>query len=209
MNEKVIENIVKWNEERGLLNTPFNLKREMGMILEEVLEGFGFSKKIAKERGLELANDFYESSFDMVGKNELIDSFGDIAFIAIGSIAKLSADPEVVLADITEANQQKGSKVDENGKIIKDDSFIEPKHFDEVNSESSILADEEIKEIENRIKDLAEKIIMPKNSKGNCSCEITPEKLFKFFKNFGFRIEKFADKSKPKTMKYKFTISEI
>ena len=128
--DKVIDGVVNWNADRGLLDKGFDIQLEMGMILEEVLEGFGYPREVAKEKSLKMAKKLNAKSpmHNAVSLTDTIDAFGDIIFIAIGSLAKLGANPEAVLSDILKANQQKGNKVDKNGKIIKDDNFVEPNH---------------------------------------------------------------------------------
>ena len=128
--DKVIDGVVNWNADRGLLDKGFDIQLEMGMILEEVLEGFGYPREVAKEKSLKMAKKLNAKSpmHNAVSLTDTIDAFGDIIFIAIGSLAKLGVNPEAVLSDILKANQQKGNKVDKNGKIIKDDNFVEPNH---------------------------------------------------------------------------------
>lgn len=63
-----------------------------------------------------------------IAYSDLVDAIGDIIFIAIGTIYKLGYDPVDVLTIICDHNDTKGSLKDADGKIIKDESFVEPEY---------------------------------------------------------------------------------
>jgi UDP-N-acetylmuramoylalanine-D-glutamate ligase len=143
-NDNLLSRIVKWNQKRN--NMEFNHKRETQMLAEELYEFLGYERGNAKELSRDFSaqsgkEQFYDESGNIVliydskaesrvtiTKSDLADAAGDIAFIAIGTIAKLGLNPREVLERITIHNEAKGSVKDQHGKIIKDETFVEPIH---------------------------------------------------------------------------------
>lgn len=139
MQENLFKRITQWNADRD--NTHFNLWTESRMLVEEIYESIhhisskddkpGYKSYIKQEAQL-----FAERHLDKDKSNlsdftqeqiaDMADAYGDLIFIAVGSIFKLGYDPEKVLKAICDANDKKGNKKDADGKIIKDSTFVEP-----------------------------------------------------------------------------------
>ena len=119
-----MKKIQQWNDERD--NLDFDRKKEVRMIVEEIYEVLGYKSQDAKD----LAKVFVNNSSIYEETNDLIaDAFGDIIFIATGSLYKLGYDAEIVMDNIIKANNQKSNKKDKFGKIMKDKTtFVEPNH---------------------------------------------------------------------------------
>lgn len=110
--------IVKWNKERGLLESPYVHRREMSFILEEIIESNG---SISSEDARINAEFWAEEIADEDPSNiELIvDSYADIIVFATGAIRKLGYDPDKVSIEVLKAiNSRTGKIVD--GKFVKD-----------------------------------------------------------------------------------------
>lgn len=145
----IFQRIVQWNKDRN--NLGFSHFNETKMLAEELFEFCGFTRQESKNESYEFAIDtsigeegvldFTDSEFieyihDSINENvyakidkpALVDALGDLVFIAIGGITKLGYDPEEVMKRICDANDKKGSKKDSSGKIIKDETFVEPVH---------------------------------------------------------------------------------
>lgn len=129
----IFNRVCQWNKVRD--NTNFSFKTEFYMLAEELLEFSSLSKTQCKEIALNMTNEatkYYDLISEVqnkeIVKESMADALGDLIFIAIGSLYKLGYDPTEVLATICDHNDQKGSKKDEKGKIIKDKNFIEPEH---------------------------------------------------------------------------------
>ena len=141
-----IDDIISWNKERGLDTQEYNSLREFGFILEELLEGIGvkdalYSQNYTKEQFRELVKlelDFFRHKYTVSNGipvadiKEQADAFGDLIVFAVGALLKIcNANPELgspseILEKIMVANHRKGDKLDADGKIIKDITFIEP-----------------------------------------------------------------------------------
>lgn len=105
-NENLINRVFNWNKERGLLEAPYNQTKEASFIAEELTELL-----TAKE------------SVDM------LDAHIDSVIFQIGAISKIVGSQERAIKAfdiVLTANEQKSNKKNDNGKVIKDDSFIEP-----------------------------------------------------------------------------------
>ncbi len=105
----IIDEIYQWNKERGLLDSikPYNQALESSFIAEELSELLRTSDPV-----------------------EMVDAHIDSVFFQIGALCKLLGSTDKVqkaFNAVIEANKQKGSKKDSNGKVIKDKStFREP-----------------------------------------------------------------------------------
>lgn len=137
--EDIFARVAKWNKDRD--NTSFSHFNETKMLAEELFEFCGYTRSDAKEfgEGFAIAESSKEYRFNhdmlvdaevgfIAESTELVDAAGDLIFIAIGTIMKLGHDPYTVLKTICDANDAKGNKKDADGKILKDDTFIEPIH---------------------------------------------------------------------------------
>ena len=102
----IIEEICNWNEERGLATEPIDVSLEYEMLKEELIELIVADTRV-----------------------DVADALGDIIFVAVGSLYKLTKDVDKVkdiLLAITAANNQKKQEVNGIGKIIKPDDFVGP-----------------------------------------------------------------------------------
>ncbi len=102
----LIERILKWNTDRG--NTPdtFNIDLEYNMLKEEL-------------------DEFKEAKTDV----DRLDGILDLLFVSYGTLGKMGLTPQQIvdsLEIVTKANEQKSSKKDANGKIIKNKDFVPP-----------------------------------------------------------------------------------
>ena len=101
----IIEEICNWNEERGLATDPIDVSLEYEMIKEELIELLVADTRV-----------------------DVADAFGDIIFVAIGSLYKLTKDVDKVkdiMLAITACNNLKG-KDTLSGKITKPEDFVGP-----------------------------------------------------------------------------------
>lgn len=140
----IVNRVINWNKERGLDEQDYNMNREFGFIMEEMLEGLGFNQLFSSKiefRGY-IKNSIEHIVDDVVLEEKPIpvsaeqaDAFGDIIVFAIGALMKICiknpelGSPDELLERIMLANDAKGNKVDADGKIIKDKTFIEPTHL--------------------------------------------------------------------------------
>ena len=115
---KIINRIVKWNQERELDKQQFDLKIESTHILEELIEAQ--SKFIDSDKARKLANQVYGFIQIPEEKNEknIVDAFADIIVYATGSILKLGYEPAMVMDEVLkEIESRTGTIVD--GKFVK------------------------------------------------------------------------------------------
>ena len=119
--------VPEWNKERGLDKVPFRLSLQTGFIIEEFFEFFevdDYRNKAVK----------YSHRFSDENKHPMTiyDTFASIltnALLAIGSYSENETFGQFIFDKMTivmDANDKKGSKRDNEGKIGKDSSFIEP-----------------------------------------------------------------------------------
>ena len=125
-----IEEIMRFQFDRGLHKQPYNPINEHTNIVEELLESIGFDVPKAKREDLSKYWNIFVSELestetitrldkDTQGAWEQIDAYGDVIVFAIGTIAKLGYDPEKVLVEIArEINSRSGYMI--NGKFEKD-----------------------------------------------------------------------------------------
>ncbi len=144
----IVERVINWNIERNLDKQDYNFKREFGFIMEEMLEGLGFNQLFPSKiefranvnQNIELIIDsVIDQEKNIPVSSEQADAFGDIIVFAIGALMKICiknpelGTPEELLERIMIANDAKGNKVDADGKIIKDKTFVEPVHTKDFN----------------------------------------------------------------------------
>lgn len=103
----IIERVFNWNKDRGLLAKGYNKELETSFIAEELSELL---------RGDDLV--------------EAVDAHIDSVIFQLGALSKILKSPDAVAKcfdAVLTANDQKGKKTDESGKVIKDKgAFIEP-----------------------------------------------------------------------------------
>jgi len=139
--EEIFQSIYNWNKDRDLLKE-FNHHLQTMLLAEELFEFCGYERNEAKALSREFASKHSNiSSYVKNGKvviatnperqmtaSDMVDALGDIIYIAIGAIYIAGYDPKKVLSTICQHNDAKGNKKDKFGKIIKDETFIEPQH---------------------------------------------------------------------------------
>jgi predicted HAD superfamily Cof-like phosphohydrolase len=136
---KHIENIDKFNRDRGLLDKGINIDLENSFLLSEELETLdvyaigselGLNNKshdeLAKQIVLHYGKQFKNREEELV---EFIDKVIDHFYFGIGAMLKMGLTPveiESLFEFVENANNSKPSK-SIDGKVIKDYSFIDPK----------------------------------------------------------------------------------
>lgn len=137
MRSDIVERIVKWNSKRNLLTQGIDTHRGVGFIQEELYEILGFAdpKTSAKEH----INHIKNIDGIVVSEGDILDGYTDVIVFAVGEMAKTlkSMYPKLSDTDISDkiteichcvmdANDNKGSVCDAEGKIQKDDDFEAP-----------------------------------------------------------------------------------
>ena len=114
----ILQKIIKWNEERGLIKKGFNHPKEVSFIIEELLESTGkYDSLSAREKSEIISKEIVIDG--EVEKEKVIDAFADIIVFATGAIAKVGYDPDKVMDEVfKEIDSRKGKLVD--GKFVKD-----------------------------------------------------------------------------------------
>jgi len=137
----VITRISNWNEQRNLIEKGFNHDLEAAFIIEEVLESYGFvdAKEVSREFASALSNRSVVACNGVTCDKTIeptladkLDAWVDIFVYNVGGLFKLSPDPIRAITKVMDANDAKGSKTDAAGKIMKDETFIEPNLTDNV-----------------------------------------------------------------------------
>ena len=125
---KAIDEIVRFQTDRGLHLKEFNTLNENTNIVEELLEAHGLDVK--KEYRHLLRNEWnllvhqvktlgIATGVDDFNKDMTVDAYCDIVVFAIGAIMKLGYDPEKALIEAAkEINSREGEMID--GKFEKD-----------------------------------------------------------------------------------------
>lgn len=114
----MFEKIVKWNDERGLIERGFDHSKEASFILEELLESTGnYDSITARERAMGYANEIVGDA--RAKEVQIVDAMADIIVFATGAIAKNGYDPSKVMDEVyKEINSRTGKLID--GKFVKD-----------------------------------------------------------------------------------------
>jgi predicted HAD superfamily Cof-like phosphohydrolase len=136
---KHIKNIEKFNRERGLLDRGIDIDLENSFLLSEELETLDVSSlgldlrlnnkshdELAKQIVIQYTKPFKNKEEEMV---EYIDKVIDHFFFGVGAMLKMGLSPtqiEYLFECVENANNNKPNK-SVDGKVIKDDSFVDPK----------------------------------------------------------------------------------
>ena len=114
----LFEKIRRWNEERGLPSLPFDHKKQVSFIIEELLESTGnFDSISAREKAEDIASEITKDA--NANPETVIDAFGDIIVFAVGVMVNLGYDPDKVMDEVfKEIDSRKGTIID--GKFVKD-----------------------------------------------------------------------------------------
>ncbi|WP_170019228.1 hypothetical protein [Campylobacter sp. RM16190] len=145
------QRITEWNKTRGLLEQGYNAERETAFVLEELYELLGFKgdvKGYARDKAEEILKEKQIKWISKIEKGlcyyktlkrqdptdqDILDGLGDLIVFATGAMAKKLHEmgslltPDDILNRVMDANDLKGSKVDEKGKIIKSGDFEQSK----------------------------------------------------------------------------------
>lgn len=131
MTTNPIQEIIRFQVERGLDQKPYAHDNEHANIVEELFESLGFD--VPKENRDKLLLRWMEfvsnSAIDNIAEkgeefkemiaDEVVDAYCDIVVFSIGAIMKLGYEPNSALAEAAkEINSRVGSMV--NGKFEKD-----------------------------------------------------------------------------------------
>lgn len=116
------EGIVKWNQERGILDIGFDHQKETSFIVEELLESTGqFDSESAREKAEEISQTIVVHG--QAEGEKIVDAWADIIVFASGAIAKLGYEPSKVMDEVyKEINSRTGKMVE--GKFIKDKDAV-------------------------------------------------------------------------------------
>lgn len=114
----IFQRIVKWNEDRGLIERGFDHSKEVSFIVEEILESTGnFDSISAREKAMVYANEMVGDSNG--SEEQVVDAMADVIVFATGAIAKNGYDPSKVMEEVyKEINSRTGKLID--GKFVKD-----------------------------------------------------------------------------------------
>lgn len=114
----IIENIVNWNKQRGLIKKGFNHQKEVSFIIEELLESTGKYDSLTARAEAETIAVKICANVD-TDSEQIVDAFADIIVFAVGAIAKTGYDPQIVMDEVLKhINSRTGKIVD--GKFVKD-----------------------------------------------------------------------------------------
>ena len=116
---KVIHQITKWQEERGLASQPYNPRTEIKNIAEELLEAIGckdddITKWITEEIMM------HENIVEPPNEEEKVDAYADIIVFCIGAILKLGYEPNLVLKEVVKEINSRGGSIGPDGKWLKE-----------------------------------------------------------------------------------------
>jgi predicted HAD superfamily Cof-like phosphohydrolase len=132
----MIEDVAKFMAAGEQQNTPEQVAKQLGFVLEEVSEalleiGAGDHRYIA-----DLGDGFKKGFFDIETKysdqTQVLDAFLDIAWVAIGGAIAMGADVPGAWAEIVRSNMSKVDPAtgkmlkDANGKVIKPAGYSKP-----------------------------------------------------------------------------------
>lgn len=141
-----IQDIYKYNKDRGFLEMGYSDERECAYPIEEALEGFNTLETLSKliyedemsvetspkeisRKIIELVSDENVSGYGDLDNVDRLDKHLDTIVFAFGSIFKLGLNPSQAmeaLSIVMEANLTKSLEKDALGKNIKGSSFIPP-----------------------------------------------------------------------------------
>lgn len=137
--DNIIHRSIKWADGKGLLQQGINPEIDIGFIFEECLEMLRHDKDKCNQEGLKLAHDLSKidkKNIDFTDEEvaELLDGCGDLIIYTINFMGKMlkdrgyseSAIPnriENILDIIMHYNELKNLKMDNNGKLIKNEEF--------------------------------------------------------------------------------------
>jgi predicted HAD superfamily Cof-like phosphohydrolase len=129
--------VKKWNDDRD--NTTFNRRLEARMLLEEWFEFLGYDAHDCKALSETITQQYYnQEKADNMRKVDSCDALGDLIFIAMGGMGKLTSKGDEIFQTIQGANNQKSKTKNTEGKITKPSGFIPPEFII-----SEILKEEE------------------------------------------------------------------
>lgn len=117
-NSCVVNGVVATGKERGQHDIDFDLAKQSGFILSEVLEALGFRNQDAMARNYINA---FMAHGNPVNEEDIADAFADIIVFAINAIECLGYDANKVLGEVhKEVSGRVGTINTETGKWEKD-----------------------------------------------------------------------------------------
>ena len=120
VNTEWFQEIVEWNKERQLDQIPYDHRKNMAFIVEEIIETNG---RLTSKEAKPLAREIVAGFVDEVHANDelLVDCLGDMIVFAVGSILRLGFDPNMVVREVLKVIQSRTGAIIE-GKFEKDES---------------------------------------------------------------------------------------
>ena len=118
---QAIEEIVRFQTDRGLDMQGYNPQNEHTNIIEELLESIGYD--VPKEQRDNLTREWMKFTmlleskkiieFKKIDKHYRVDAYADVIVFAVGALLKLGFNPEKVLLEV---GKEINSRTGKNGK---------------------------------------------------------------------------------------------
>ena len=116
-----IDKIKQWQINRGLASMPYEPKREIANIVEELFEGLGVNEDMNKVATRVITAMITNISSDPEPTEEqVIDSWGDIIVFTIGSMLKLGYEPTKVMDEVIKEIESRGGEMGLDSKWMKE-----------------------------------------------------------------------------------------
>lgn len=99
MKNNVLEEMIRFQTDRGLDKQEFNIDKCVINILSEIYEMYGFSGKSGEVKAKELFDNEFYKYLKPIDNKIIVDSLFDISEFSIGDILKVGYDPIIVLEE--------------------------------------------------------------------------------------------------------------
>ena len=127
MKNNVLEEMIRFQTDRGLDKQEFNLKKCVINILSEIYEIYGFSGKSGEAKAEELFETEFYKYLNPTNDKVVLDSLFDISEFSLGDIMKLGYNPIIVCEEgAKHINSGTGEIID--GKFQKKGRDYEPNY---------------------------------------------------------------------------------
>ena len=127
MKNNVLEEMIRFQTDRGLDKQEFNLKKCVINILSEIYEMYGFSGKSGEAKAEELFETEFYKYLNPTNDKVVLDSLFDISEFSLGDIMKLGYNPIIVCEEgAKHINSGTGEIID--GKFQKKERDYEPNY---------------------------------------------------------------------------------